>query len=206
MGFEEFKPGEPTFTPEPPWKGVLFILGLPIIILFNMCHPLARLITGEYVTRRESDGWAAEWKTARLICYYCGARVTRFEFEGQPYPVPIQWKNQKDMPFVDTPVGVFSIWKGKWRRGHWESSRYIARGVFDDEVQRRGWYETEQCDEDGAVVIDKYAQFAPWRPVLRKAGTPGDWCLLTRAKPVWFDPRRLEEVLEACGADEEIQT
>lgn len=204
MPFVEFQPNLPAHEASarrPGWERLLTPFVVPVWLVFNLCPPLARLF-GERTTHVESDGWLAEWGTARGLCTYCGARVRRIEFEGQPLPLLPEWDNpssREPIQAIATPVGVFMPWKGRWGRGHWEPPRYIVEGTFDVEDQRRGWYATEYRDHDGRPLPAEEAERAvghPERPICRKAGTPPDWYLLENTHPRWADPRRLTEL--AC--------
>jgi len=88
MPFVEFQPAAPLQPPPSAWHRMLFVLGLPLMLVCNFFPPLARLVLGCTRTHVESDGWLAEWTTPRCVCAYCGAEIHRFELHGAPYPLP----------------------------------------------------------------------------------------------------------------------
>lgn len=141
-----FRPYDPEH-PEPPvervstWRKLGLVLILPLIVLGNFWHPLAQVLFGERVYEPRSGRWYALWRSARFTCSYCGARVLRLELDGRPFPVPGAW-HAAQWESIATPVGVFMVWKGKWRRGHWEPNAYVLEGEFAAADAARGWYGT----------------------------------------------------------------
>lgn len=194
-----FRPYDPEH-PEPPverasaWRILGVWLIFPLIFACNICHPLARLLLGERKHEPLSGRWHALWRTARLTCGYCGARVIRFDFDGRPLPVPNAWRAPGCSESIATPVGVFMVWKGKWRRGHWEPNAYVPEGEFSAADVARGWYDTRFMKE-----ADRLKAAPALDPVYRKSGTPDDWCLLYLEAPRWVDPRRLDEAIAAIA-------
>lgn len=173
------------------WRMLSMAPILPLIILGNFWHPLARLVFGECAHEPWSGRWHALWRTARFTCSYCGARVLRLELDGQPFPIPSVWRAAQS-EFIATPVGVFMATRGKWRRGHWEPNAYVLEGEFAVADATRGWYGARYVKE-----TDRVAGAPALDPVYRKAGTPDDWCLLYLDPLRWVDPRRLDEAIAA---------
>jgi len=195
MPFVEFQPDAPLQPPPSAWHRMLFVLGLPLMLVCNFFPPLARLVLGCTRTHVESDGWLAEWTTPRCVCAYCGAEIHRFELHGAPSPLPPPWTAERcSVGSFVTPVGVFTNFKGRWRRGHWEPNPYIVRGEFDAADEELGWYPSEHHDPTRRPDT---RFISVGMPVFRKAGTPAHWCLQEPydAPPCWVDPCRLAERL-----------
>ncbi len=198
MPFIECRPSDLRVGPPPreSWRqGLAQLATLPAFILFNMFPALARALTTCTTTRVECDGWLAEWETPRFVCPNCGARVGRLDLHNVPYPVPVAWRIDSvccGSRIRATAAGVFMVYEGAWRRGHWERSAVITRDEFGPQDESRGWYHTEFFSlRDGRPT----SQFFVGDPVFRKAGTPRTWCLIDDRDPCWVDPLRLDEAL-----------
>ncbi len=158
-------------------------------------------------TRIERDGWLLCFSNTRAQPRPSSGRVERFEHKGKPVPLPVTpvEPTGQYVVLLSCPVGllVFEDPKQGWRvmaaRKEDEDNREIetpdTRGDISEAELARGYYSLSKVHQ---LQYDKKEMSVA---VLRKTGTPDDWCLITYGSSggVWCSPDAAAQILQGIS-------
>jgi hypothetical protein len=155
-------------------------------------------------TRIERDGWLLCFSNTRAAPQPSSSRVERFECKGKPVPSPslqATRTTQNEPVLLSCPVGllVFENPLQSWRvmsarKGAQDDREITTPPVHNDisDVElKRGYYSLPQ------VYQPQFGAHETTAALLRKKGTPADWCLVVRglSDGVWCSPDALGQIL-----------
>jgi len=200
---QQFCSNEVTMGRHPNAIQVAVICGVVLAGGLSLCFCLVHRVE----TRIERNGWLLCFSNTRAAPQPGRGRVERFECKGKPVPAPatpVKPTGQYAV-LLSCPVGllVFEDPKQGWRvmaaRKEDEDNREIetpdTQGDISEAELARGYYSLSKVHE---LQFDQKEMSVA---VLRKTGTPDDWCLITCGSSggVWCSPDAVAQILQGVS-------
>jgi len=163
------------------WLGGLALLGGTAFYVYFLHRS---------VQVKDLGGWHSEFSYQPFHCPVCHGRVEQLTYQGKPVAPPSRrWDDQPGIQSsqILTPVGEFTAFKDwkSWGMTHGPMFVEDATDAVSSPELKQGWYDARKPGEPPCEI----------GPFLRKANTPGHWCLLvTDDAARWMSPERIGDL------------